>query len=125
MNELKIEHEDKIKRAKEIFVTTHTERDSVLSSLELEKKENEELQSSIFRLTSTVTEQNKLLATRDEEIYQLKEIYLSEKKRFQSLTTSFVHALKSECQRLLSFQYANLNFTPIHQIFLKDLSEVV
>ena len=43
MNELKIEHEDEIKRAKEIFINAHIERDSALSSLKLEKKENKEL----------------------------------------------------------------------------------
>ena len=52
MNELKIDHEDEIKRAKEIFVTAHAERDSALSSLDQKKKENVELQSSIFQLSS-------------------------------------------------------------------------
>ena len=103
MNGLKIEYKDEIKRAKEIFVTDCAKRDSALSSLEQEKKENEELQGSIFKLSSRVTEQNKLLAVRDEEIHKLKEAYLSEKKGFQSLTTSFYILSRQNVNDLFHF----------------------
>ena len=67
-------------------------------SLEQEKKENEELQSSIFQLSKTVANQDKVIADQDEEICQLREAHLSEKKVFQGLTSNFIEALKLECQ---------------------------
>ena len=36
-----------------------------------------------------------------------------------------MHAVKLECQRLISIHHADFDFTPIHQLSLKDLSEVV
>ena len=56
MNELNIEHESNLQKAKEIFDTVRAKRDNALTRLELEKKENVDLQSSIFRLSSTVAE---------------------------------------------------------------------
>ena len=43
MNELAIEHESDLRKAKEIFLTVQAERDSALLSLEIEKKENVDL----------------------------------------------------------------------------------
>ena len=78
-----------------------------------------------MKLSSIVAEQNKLLAARVEEIRNLKEACLTKKKGFQSLTTNFVHVVKLEFQRLLSVQHADFDFTPIHQLSLKDLSKVI
>ena len=66
------------------------ERDSALSSLKIEKKENVDLQSSIFRLSATVTKQDNIIAAYKEEIRQLKEARANEKKGFQSLTADFM-----------------------------------
>ena len=90
INELEIEHENDLRQTKEIFLTVRAERDSALSSLEIEKKENVDLQSSVFRLSSTVAEQDKVIATYKEEVRQLKEARINEKKGFQALTTEFV-----------------------------------
>ena len=73
MNELAIEHESDFRKAKKIFLTVRAERDSALSSLEIEKKENVDLQSSILRLSSTVAEQDKIIDAYKEEVRQLKE----------------------------------------------------
>ena len=56
MNELVIEHESNLRKTKEIFETVRAEIDNALSILEIKKKENVDLQSSIFWLSSTVTE---------------------------------------------------------------------
>ena len=58
MNELVIEHENDLRKTKEIFLTVRAKRDSAFSSLEIEKKENVDLQNSIFWLSSTVAEQD-------------------------------------------------------------------
>ena len=82
MNELAIEHESDLRKAKEIFLTVRIEWDSALSSLEIEKKENVDLQSFIFWLSSTVTEQDKIIAAYKEEVRQLKEARANEKRGF-------------------------------------------
>ena len=97
MNELSMEHESDLHKAREVFQTVQVERDSALSSLEIEK-ENVDLQSSVFRLSSTVTEQDKIIATYKKEFCQLKEARANEKKGFQSLTADFVQVIKSECR---------------------------
>ena len=113
MNELAIEHENNLRKTKEIFLTVRAERDSALSSLEIEKKENIDLQSSIFRLSSTVAEQDKIIIAHKEEICQLKEARVSEKRGFQSLTADFVQAIKFECRRLVFLHHSEFDFTPI------------
>ena len=82
INELSMEHKSNLRKAKKVFQTVRAERDNALSSLEIEKKENVDLQSSIFRLSSTVTEQNKIIAAYKEEVCQLKEARANEKKGF-------------------------------------------
>ena len=84
-----------------------------------------DLQSSIFRLSSTVTEQDKIIAAYKEEVNQLKEARANEMKGFQGLTANFVQAIKSECRRILSLQHFDIDFTPIQRISFRDLSEVI
>ena len=36
-----------------------------------------------------------------------------------------MQAIKSECRRILSLQYSDIDFTPIQKISLRDLSEVI
>ena len=125
MNELTIEHESDLRKTKEIFLTVRAERDSALSSLEIEKKENTDLQSSVFRLGSTVAEQDKMISAYQEEIRRLKEARVNEKRGFQSLTADFVQSIKSECRRLVSLHHPECDFTPIQRISLRDLSDVI
>ena len=102
MNELAIKHESNLRKTKEIFETVRAERDSALSSLEIKKKENVDLQSSIFRLSSTVTEQDKIITAYKEEVRQLKEARANENKGFQDLIVDFMQAIKLVSRRMLS-----------------------
>ena len=97
INEIKIDHETKLRSMKEAFDTLRAEKASALSSLDLEKKENEELQASVLSLTRKVSDlekENRLLINNRQ----------SHLKQFQDFTASFVQALKSETQRVLSLQ---------------------
>ena len=120
-----MELESDIRKSKKIFDIVRAKRDSALTSLEVEKKENVDLQSSIFKLSSTVTEQDKIIDAYKEEVCQLKEARSADKKGFQGLTMNFVQTIKSERKWILSLQHSNIDFTPIHKISLQDLSEVI
>ena len=84
-----------------------------------------DLQSSVFRLSSTITEQDKVIVAYKEEICQLKEARVNEKRGFQSLTADFVQSIKSECRQLVFLHHQDFDFTPIQRISLRDLSEVI
>ena len=56
INELKIEQESEIHAMKEAFDTLRAKKASALSSLDLEKKENEGLQASVLELNKRVAD---------------------------------------------------------------------
>ena len=118
INELKIDHESELCSMKKAFDTLRAEKASALSSLDLEKKENEELQASLLEL-------NKKIADLEKENRQHISNRQSYIKQFQDFTTSFVQALKTETQRILSLQHADLDFTPIIKITLRELGDIV
>ena len=59
INELKIDHESELHSMKEAFDTLRAEKASALPSLDLEKKENKELQASVLALTKRVADLEK------------------------------------------------------------------
>ena len=100
------------------FDILRAEKASALSSLELEKKENEELQASVLSLSRKVSDLEK-------ENHLLISNRQSHLKQFQDFTAGFVQALKSETQRVLSLQHADLDFSPIMKISLRELGDIV